>query len=140
MYQCKHFAIHELVPKAMYESVGMHTDILWPLFNEDLLRGLDWLRDRYGSCVINNYGFSEHGKFEWSGLRTVDCPVYFAGSMHSVGMACDLKFTNHTAYEIRNDLRKLKNVPFITRIEDGVDWLHVDVKPTGLHEIYFFKP
>ena len=140
MYQCKHFAIHELVSKALYESFGMHTDLLWSLLDEDLLRGIDWLRERYGSATINNYGFSSHGNFEWSGLRTVDCPVYSKGSMHSVGMGADLKFTNTSSEDIRQDLKSIGNVPWITRVEDKVDWLHVDVKPTGKSEIYFFNP
>lgn len=141
MYIPKYFEIHELVPKNLYESFGAHSELLWATFDDDLLKGIDWLRARYGSTTINNYAYG-HGNYEWSGLRlnVPECSFYSEGSMHSVGKAADLKFKECTAEEVRQDLKRIKVVPWITRLEDKVDWLHVDTKPTGQDEIYLFNP
>ncbi len=114
---------------------------MWSLLDDDLLQGIDWLRARYGSAIINNYAYG-HGNYEWSGLRlnVPECPVYSEGSMHSVGKAADIKFKDCTADEIRQDLKRIKVVPWITRLEDKVGWLHCDVKPTNQDEIYLFNP
>ena len=51
-YKCKHFAIHELVPKEVYEKYGERA---WQFLDVHALVQLDMLRVRYGSMTINNY-------------------------------------------------------------------------------------
>lgn len=141
MYECKRFAIYELVPKELYEMMGPNTGVLWNLFDENLLLGLDWIADRYSpkdGVTINDWYWG--GEFSQSGLRTTKSEYYSSTSMHSVGMAADMKFKNITAEEIREDLRQLKYAPLITRVENKVSWLHVDTKPTEVKELVFFDP
>lgn len=141
MYQCKRFEIYELIPKELYDMLGQNSWLAWSMFDENLLRGIDWLADRYSPkdpVTINNWYWG--GAFNQSGLRTVGSEYYSPTSQHSIGKAADLKFKTITADEIREDLRQLKYVPLITRVELDVDWLHVDTKHAGKNEIYFFKP
>ena len=143
MYHCKHFSIEELVPEELFEL--LHEDVLWGLFDEELLKAADWLRDRYGPATINNWKWG--GVFNQSGLRTKNSQFYREGSMHSVGKALDMKFSNISAEAVRADLKAMnargEMIPHIRRIEDGVNWVHLDVKPQkGIMKghVYFFKP
>lgn len=44
MYTCNHFAIHELVAP---ETLAQHTeDECWAMFNHDVPKAADWLRER----------------------------------------------------------------------------------------------
>lgn len=138
MYKPEHFRIHELAPKAMYESMINNSHVLWGLFDQDLLMAIDWLRDMFGPATINNYYWG--GAYEWSGLRTVDCPVYSVGSQHSKGRGVDMKFTDISSEDIRKKLISMKYVPWITRIENDVSWLHIDTKETHSRSLYMFNP
>lgn len=136
MYVPKHLIIQEIVPRDLYDMFKDPAQ-LFALFDEQVLMGADWLRNRYGTMTCNNWHLG--GEFKWSGFRTTESPYYSQGSMHSVGKALDLKFSKISAEEIRADLRKLEYVPHITRIEDGVSWLHIDTKPTNNNKLHFFK-
>lgn len=141
MYKCQHFIIEELVTPELHATA--HEDVLWSMFDSDLLKAIDWLRERYGPATINNWKWS--GAFNQSGIRTMDSVHYSKGSMHSVGKAFDLKFKKVTAQYIRDDLAEMEfggeKIPAgIRRIENNVSWLHIDCKRTGRDTIHFFNP
>lgn len=147
MYKCKYFGIKELVHPDLYAMFSNHEDLLWKMFDENLLRGIDWFRENYGVCYINTWSLSpevqsKYGLRRFSGLRLQGLDYYSKGSMHSVAKAADMIFANISAADVRADIRNNKKsiVPYITRIEDDVTWTHIDTKPTGLKEVYFFKP
>ena len=135
-----YFSANELVDPTLHAM--LREDEILKLFDPDILRFADWCRERYGHCTINDWAWG--GKFSWSGYRTPASPWYSQGSMHSIGGALDMKFADYTAEEIRDDLREYEKlhgyVPYITRIEDGVGWLHGDTKPTANNRLYFFNP
>ena len=60
-YIPKHFSIEELVPppefmpKELRAEYKKHPESLFRLFDQRLLVTLDRLRERYGSCSINNW-------------------------------------------------------------------------------------
>ena len=149
MYRCKHFIIEELVPRWFYERVmelPLHPDmavkLLWSMFEEKMLRGIDWIKEEYSPhhpVTINNWKWG--GEREWSGLRTTESEYYREGSQHSIANAFDLIFKNTTAAKIRLDLMSRSDVPF-SRVEGGVSWLHVDNHPTDLPKglVYCFNP
>ena len=126
MYQCEHFAIHEVVPPGVFHSRGEKG---WELLDERLLITLDRLRKRYGPVTVNNWYWD--GEREWSGLRTKESPFYSPFSQHTFGRAADCLFNNLTAEEVRQDiLAQPDNSAFklIGSIELGVSWLHFDVR------------
>ena len=143
MYKCKHFKIEELVDEGTYLLYKEHygeqhfETFLWLLFDQTLLMAIDDLRDKHGSCNINNWHLG--GDFSWSGLRTPESPWYSEGSMHSVGKAFDLKFARATADEVRACLRS-KAPAGITRVELGTTWVHIDSAETGKGYVHFFNP
>jgi len=139
-YRCKYFSIEELVSPAMHKEV--HEEALWRMFDPDVLKAADWLRERYGPATINDWKWG--GEFSQSGLRTPESKYYSPTSQHSKGCALDLKFRNKTAQQIRDDLAEYQfqgnKIPYFTRVENQVSWLHIDTKPTGQSELYFFNP
>lgn len=141
-YKCKNFSIEELVPENL---MVLKEDILWELFDEDVLRFADWLKDFCKGAPITINDWEWGGNYSQSGIRTKDSQYYSEGSMHSLGKALDLKVKGYTAEGLRNALRAYEEevapVPYITRIEEGtVGWLHVDTKETGVDGIYYFNP
>lgn len=146
MYKCKYFNIEELVPEKLFYDFKDNEDVLWRLFDPDILKAGDWLREEFGLAFINTWSMNEnikkiYGVRNWSGIRTTDSPYYSPNSAHSKCCALDMIFKNISAEDIRNALKKMKNVPYIKRIENGVSWLHVDtiIKP-NYPGIYFFNP
>lgn len=142
-YICQHFSIAELVPENLYNT--LHEDVLWDMFDPDLLRFADWLKGfcKGASITVNDWEWS--GRFYQSGLRTKDSEWYSEGSQHSIGCALDFKVRGYTSHGLRAALRKYEEsvapIPYITRIEDDTQgWLHCDTKPTGMDKIHYFKP
>ena len=135
------FDIEEIVPKSIFEAVGQGA---WNLFDPDLLSGGGWMRERFGPAYCNNWAIG--GNNQWRGLRTPEAgKVYSRTSQHTLladhlCSALDLTFSNYSAAEVREEIRDLKSIPFITRIEDNVNWIHIDVKPMNHDGVYFFKP
>lgn len=136
MYKAKHFSIKELVPRAMYEKWG---EKCWSLFDERLLTTIDALRDKFGSCTINDWSWG--GSFQYSGIRDEGfygtTEKYLdSRSQHKYGRAADCKFKNHTAQAVRKYiLENPTDFPYIKFIETGpladgkaMNWVHVDVR------------
>jgi hypothetical protein len=137
MYKCEHFRIEELVPPELHEL--LHEDKLWGMFEEDLLRGIDWMRERFGPATINNWVWG--GNFKQSGLRTKNSTHYSETSTHSKGGGIDLKFRDYTSDQVRASMKEIHS-PYIRRMENKVSWCHVDVKYKSGYEdiVYFFNP
>lgn len=141
MYKPQYFEPHELVPQHIYEKYG---SLSLQFMDDRILMVADALRKRYGPVTLNNYYWG--GNRQWQGLRTNLSPDYSPTSQHSFGRAIDARFKNHTAEEVRDDLRdfgigilKLPNHISTLTIEDDVSWLHVDCRNRG-HGLRFFKP
>lgn len=124
MYQPKHFKVQELVPPSIYEK---RKEKAIELIDERVLITLDQLREFFGLCTINNWNFG--GNFSQSGLRTPEAKEYSPTSQHSFGRAMDCKFRDHKAEDIRQHILNNRLLfPYITFMEDGVSWLHFDVR------------
>lgn len=137
-----YFIIQELVPEALYNSLSEQA--LWNLFPEESLRMLDWIKDRYpkGSITINDWAWEGAG-YSYSGFRTKASSDYSENSLHSTGEAFDLKFSDYSIDEVRDDLEFVTYSPFIRRVEKGTPtWLHIDCKLKKGYEktIYLFNP
>lgn len=131
-YKCEHFSAHELVPRQVYEDRGEKS---FQLIDKNLLRFIDFLRNKFGSATINNWYWG--GDREWSGLRTADSPYFSQYSQHTLGRAVDIVFKDYTAEEVRFWLKAnveewilVTGVLSIT-IEEGVSWLHIDFRNNG---------
>lgn len=141
-YIPKFFAPEELVDEKTYELFEHNPELIYRLFDPNILQWADWMRDKYGPMKVNDW--SNGGPFSWRGLRNPNAKRFYSPtSMHSHGQALDLEPRDYTAREIIDDLRKrIVNVPYVTRIEDepGMTWIHGDTKITNKRNTHFFKP
>jgi len=126
MYKCNHFAIHELVPRNVFEDRG---EKAWELLDDRLLITLDRLRERYGSMTVNNWYWGKDR--EWSGLRTKESPFYSPYSQHTFGRAADCLFFKTSVEQVRQDILSMPTdsaFELIGSVELGVSWLHFDIR------------
>lgn len=122
----KHFKIHELVPKKMYQKYGEKS---WRYVDVRLIETIDKLKDKFndGTMTINNYFWG--GSREWSGIRTPDSPNYSYGSQHSFANAFDIVFSNYTADEVRNYIiENPDEFPYVKGLELETSWVHLDIR------------
>ena len=140
MYKCKHFKAHELVPPAIYDKFGERS---FMFLDDRLLKLCDALREEFGSATINNYKWG--GDRVASGLRSPDSPYYSPTSQHSFGRAVDILFKDYSAERVRSVIKDdstiWKNGTGLNSItlEDGVSWLHIDIR-NGKAGVNSFKP
>jgi len=121
----KHFAVHELVPKKMYDKYG---EKAWRYVDIRLIETVDKLKEHFdeGSMTINNYYWG--GSREWSGIRTPESKYYSYGSQHSYANALDIVFSEYTTKEVRDYvLNNLDEFPYIKGLEVA-SWVHIDVR------------
>ena len=141
MYKCKWFKLSELLPQELFKDENKG----WDIFDERLKITLDAIREILGVPLICN-NWKHGGSRGHSGARTKNSPYFRLGSYHSVRkdrkvMAADVISTRMTAQEMRDILaRNHSKLPYPIRIEEGVNWLHVDVAEVVGYKIYFFKP
>lgn len=137
----KHFKLYELVDKKTYEEEG---ESAWEHFTDEILFSLDGLREFFGRAItVNNWMAGGH--FQFRGFRPAWYqPGVTPDSQHRKGNAIDCDVAgmpaNQARVEIvmhRDDLRLSK----ITRMENGVTWLHADcgAVPEGRERIYLFR-
>lgn len=138
MIKAYHFAIHELVPPKTYTRYG---EKCWWFIDPNLIALIDAMRDEFGSATINNYFWG--GIRDQSGLRTEGQKHFKPHSQHTHGRAADILFKEFSADDVRKAMcedpdKWLAIAPSIT-LEEGVSWVHVDVR-NGDHAIRTFKP
>lgn len=134
MYLPRHFQAYELVPPEIFASRKGKS---FELIDERVLITLDTLRETFGPCIINDWYWG--GEFEQSGLRTANAPQFSPTSQHTFGRAMDCKFKEHPAAEIRDQvIRNRLLFPYITFMEDDVNWFHFDVR--NVQRIVLWSP
>ena len=143
MYKCKYFGIKELVSPLVYKQFG---DFAWSFFDENFLKDLDLIREKWGSpIIINDWAWG--GQYKESGLRcNMDSLVkgksrpYLSG--HVLGKGADPKPRNKKVIELHDFIIKIsKEFKSIRRIEAFIKtptWVHVDGLNTDSSEIVIF--
>lgn len=130
-YRPKHFKLAELVDP--WFLANHSEDECWAMLDENALRAIDALRDKFGPLLINGRGYTE------SGLRRPDTKTGAKFSMHKVGKAFDLKplqkgVTVRMMYDWIMANQAEAYAMEIRRVEDiqyTPTWLHIDSKDTG---------
>jgi hypothetical protein len=132
----KHFKVQEFVPEAVYCELG---DMSMILIDSRMVRTADAIREYFGVPMnINDWHFG--GGNQYRGYRTSGCRVGAKWSQHKFGRALDI-VSRIPASEMRKAiLDNQEDFPFISAMEDGVDWLHVDCRNVDRKgNIYLFK-
>lgn len=138
----KYFKAFELVDKDTYEKMGEEA---LSLFTPASLQALDDLREFFGCPIIIN-DWHCGGDFQWRGWRTTAKAAELGAphSQHALGNAFDCTVFGLTAPEARRIILANQDKPLlqkITRLEDGVSWVHLDCMELseGIHRIHLFK-
>lgn len=141
-YTPKHFRLRELVDP---HFLAMPDHLVWAMLDDNALRAIDALRDKFGPLLINGAGYTE------SGLRRPDTKTGAKLSQHKSGRAFDIKpCDDHVtvgkmyAWILANQSQAY--AMGIRRVEDirfTPTWLHIDSKDTGtanVNKIVIVKP
>jgi hypothetical protein len=128
-YRPKYFALNELVPPDVIQARGEQA---WQLMDERILRGADWLREKFGPCVINGK-FNGKG-FTESGLRNPFTTTGAKWSQHKFGRAVDLKFLKVNVKEVYDYIlanqpeARANGITTVENINATPSWLHIDCR------------
>lgn len=161
-YKIKYFKIQELVSQRIYRNLGNKSILL---FEDKVLQVLDSIKLFYMRMCSNNNVLivvnTWHNEFlqdlvggksfKYRGFRENDYHGGAKDSQHRYANAFDfdvfvkISKLNYTRvnpilcrkYLIKNH-KTDKNISKITRIEDNVNWLHVDFKETGIKKLVVF--
>ncbi len=160
MFKPKNFGLRELLPEKFYnEMYPVYGDVLWKVFDEDILVAMQVIREMHGMMVVNTWYsqkmIDRYGFFESRGYRPHDdddvqksaCPTYGNISQHRFGRAIDLWPVETTAAKIRQHMKdnpNLEGYDLITRVEETwkgkpIKWLHIDCANTAKTGIQFLK-
>ena len=138
--KCKWFEIKELIPPDIYDK--SIEEELWCLIDDNLKEVLDFIREYIVKAPLTCNNWHIGGERVASGYRDQNCPVGAKHSQHKEGRAADLICSKYTAEQMRQMiLDKQDMLPYPVRIEDGVNWLHVDTKPRDYKgdKVYLFS-
>lgn len=138
-YRPQNFILQELVPPSIYQRLG---EKAWDLLNENALRSLQALRDKFGPITVNTW--HSGGGFKESGLRERYTLTGAPKSAHKSGQAFDCKPKFCTPHEMFDYiLDNQGEFPLIRRLEDinaTPTWLHFDVVEHPGPRIRVFRP
>lgn len=141
----KHFGIKELVCPHVYEKWG---EKAWQFLDDRLLANLEYIREGIGKpIVVNNW--AKGGQYSQRGLRCNCCilviektdlrKVYL--SQHIFGKAVDFNVVGMTAEEVRQWIKAhAKELPYSCRVEELVDWCHLDTMNNSATKVLGFYP
>lgn len=128
-YQLRFFHPDEYMPTG-YE------DQFDKVMDKKLLKLADDVRELLNvPCYING------GSRQYCGWRPKDCKVGAPNSYHKRGMAVDLHPQGVTAEDARTLIRKAVAeglLPELGGVEEGVSWLHLDVRPRTNGNVLWF--
>ena len=133
----KYFSLRELIDEPTYKKYG---DFAWNFLRTELLETLLVLRERVicKPMTVNNW--TAGGKFSQRGLRhnmSAEILKYTKAnkqymSAHMLGAGVDFDAKGLTAAQVRDLIQAKANLlPYPVRLEDGVNWVHVDVYADG---------
>lgn len=144
MYKCEYFKLEELVSEKVYKRYG---EKAWQFLDEGMLRTLDGIREDTGRPItVNNWlwGGNFHQRCfrgnldEIPYVKTVNRVHY--NSFHGHGKAVDFDIKGWSAEKSRKwILENQEKYPWITYMEDEVNWVHLDGRQSSHDGIYLFK-
>lgn len=140
----KYFDIQELVCPHVYDKFGLYA---WQFFDPRLLDTLLVVRENIAKPIyVNNWDMG--GDFSQRGFRCNICPLVkektslekLYVTAHSQGMGVDFDVKDMSAEEVRKWIKDNQILlPHPIRLEEDVNWLHLDTRSDGFRAITWFK-
>lgn len=153
LYKPRHFSLEELVCPDIFNKFGK-TAV--EFFSQDLLITLDLLRDQLGPIYVNNWDMDPAIRkkqgislFDERGFRCLQCSLVVKAiedkrlyvSPHMTGQGVDFDVKGMTAQQVRKWLKDNQaKLPFPIRLEDKVNWIHLDIRDTNKGKVTLFNP
>ena len=136
----ENFYLDEVMHPDVYKKFGKKSR--W-FIDQRLVDIVQYIRAATGEPITINTWF-DGGKFKERGLRNPATTTGAKYSQHKFGKALDFTVNGMTADEVREKIlgewkQDLMNLG-LTAIEDGVSWVHIDVRNTGVDDIMIFYP
>lgn len=147
MYIPQYFEVQELVCPHVCNKWGHNPNFIWSFFYPHLLETLDFLREKLGKPIFVN-SWSIGGSLSQRGLRCNLCDLVRSKtsmskiymSSHILGKACDFDVKEMNVAAVRNWIMlHASELPYPISLEDGVSWVHLDMREQGNKKIYLFK-
>jgi hypothetical protein len=143
-YAPQYFDLSELVCPHVFNKFG---SMAWSFFDPRLLVIMDHIRDLLDKPIfVNNW--NEGGQFSQRGLRCIQCDLVKAAivkndlymSAHMEGQAVDFDVEGMTAEQVRQwIISKKQDMPVPIRLENGVQWVHLDVREYNGEKVHLFN-
>ncbi len=125
----KNFILQQLVPRDVYEALGVKA---WDLLQQDAVTTLDQLYDYFGPMTVNNWHTA--GPFSQSGYRSPDSKTGAPLSQHRKGNAFDPKPLKIKAKPMFDYIvAHPEQFPLLTTLEEIAvtgprGWVHFDCR------------
>ena len=137
----KNFSLKEFVPSDMY---ALHGDKCIHLIDDRIIKIAQILRDEFGVMVANtwsNFSAPNESEINYRGWRPWDHDSA-EFSAHKFGRAIDLISPKRDTQEMRQHIidHHKEKFSLIRRIENKVNWLHLDVANTMTDDLVVFNP
>jgi hypothetical protein len=136
----KNFDLKEFIPPDIYSRYGDSS--IWFIDNR-VITICQWLRDYFNrSLTINNWHIG--GTYKESGLRSFETTTGAQASQHKFGRAADIKIEGITPDEVRKTINMLwitlRRLGLTTVESNTPTWTHIDVRFTGLNDLFKVTP
>lgn len=133
--EIRHFKVEEFVSSHVYWTFGPRSIIV---MDWRIIKTVVSLREVFDRPVtINDWVFG--GNREYSGFREPNCSIGVTFSQHRFGRAIDCLIKNTLADEVRRYVvNHRRHFPYVTAMEDGVPWVHLDCRTTEGDDIFIF--
>jgi len=140
----RYFRIEEFVSKPVAIKFG---EKAWAFIDPRLVETMDFIRELSEDHKITINTWLWGGNYSQRGLRentsdivkekTKADEMYL--SAHVLGMAVDFDVEGYSAEQIREVLGLIKDkLPHKIRLEQGVNWVHLDVRDDNEEKIHLF--
>lgn len=143
----RNFSIKEVVCRHVYDKFitqrGWKEEDVWEFFDLRLRETLDFLRMKFDREIkVNNW--IAGGTNTQRGLRCNMCELVkkktSAYMTPHFGQGVDFDVKGLTAQQARDMIVSWKDeLPHPIRLEDAVNWVHLDVRVKKGHKVYLFK-
>lgn len=134
----EHFFIYEFVPKVIFDRYDLKSK--W-FIRPEIIKLAQFYRNYFGRPVyINNWYWG--GPRYNRGFRTPNSQVGVLYSQHKLGAAFDCNIQGLSPDQVRSEIMANATTFMdagLTTLEDGAiatTWIHSDIRPTGLSEIW----
>jgi len=142
----ENFEIEEFLTPEDYKIVSSSKDPyteFYKLVDPKIVDLAIFYREFFGKqIIINNWLYK--GTYTLRGKKPFNATVGAEYSQHKIGRAFDCDVKGLSSSQVRKIIKNNQALFYskgLRRVENGVTWLHSDIKETKLiNKIYFFNP